>query len=780
MAERGEVRAVAFMPMGSELQADVTIGALTLTVDNSVDFDEDGGSLAVNGLTYDYTTIDHDTGILTLASALTVAAVAGDRINVWSGGQIATEYTAFVSLGDGDEVEVPIPYGERDLWPEGEYLSPVLVDLSDDLESMLGVPGRTPLRDGTFIDPLTAPTNAATQAALDANAVSITNLNTGLATKASVYVQATAPTGSVVGDTWYDTSAGNRVTVWNGTSWVARQDTAIATAQTAATTAQTTANGKNKVTYSSVASPGVTANTAGDIWFRTSSGLVIEQWQGNGGTSWTQVTLDNAVIATLDAAKITTGFIAAARIQAGTITANKLLVTVGGGNLLSDSSFETGAVWSVQGAATITSDTARVYRGSKSMKVVVTNGSSFRGATYLNALTGAQVPGGTYTVSAWVYPTTAMTLRVVAYDGAQAIAADTACPANTWTRMSATGAVTTSANPWQIIVDTSTTAQNGTFNVDAVQFEQGDLPTAYSPKADEVLPGTIVASMIATDTITANQIATGAITAAEILAGAVTTTAMTANTILGDRITVNTLNADRIVANSITTGQLSATAIDGMVITGAQIRTAASGQRLDITSSAGLYTRISFYTGAATETAPAIIDSEVSNATFLAPDLYIQGPTTTTTPAGAYPIIRWIANTSFASLTANAGAVTIGPILQTQALITQGPMIANNDVRITQSGSGGLTIGHGGGGSLLLMVTHGSVVTTTNASGITNIAHGMGRTPYRAFLQARSVTNVVLRPTGFDATNIQVEVRNVTTNAVSNGTSQTIDWLAFA
>lgn len=158
MTERGEVRAVAWMPMGSELTADVAVGALQLTVDNPVDFDEDGGSVDLNGVQYDYDTIDPDSGILTLSWQLTVAAVAGDRVNVWSGGQVAIEYVAFVSLGDGDEVEVPIPYGDRDVWPEGQYDNPIVVNLSDDLESMTGVPTQTPIRDGSFINPATLPT----------------------------------------------------------------------------------------------------------------------------------------------------------------------------------------------------------------------------------------------------------------------------------------------------------------------------------------------------------------------------------------------------------------------------------------------------------------------------------------------------------------------------------------------------------------------------------------------------------------------------------------------
>ena len=106
MAERGEVRAVAWMPQGSELAADAAVGALTMTVANPVDFDEDGGTLELNGVQLDYETIDPDTGILTLSAALATAASAGDRVDVVAGGLVAVDYVAFVSpRREGDEVE---------------------------------------------------------------------------------------------------------------------------------------------------------------------------------------------------------------------------------------------------------------------------------------------------------------------------------------------------------------------------------------------------------------------------------------------------------------------------------------------------------------------------------------------------------------------------------------------------------------------------------------------------------------------------------------------------
>jgi hypothetical protein len=87
-------------------------------------------------------------------------------------------------------------------------------------------------------------------------------------------------------------------------------DEAVA-ANTAASTAQATANGKNKVTYST-STPGSTANTAGDIWYQYGTtapnvGRIIAQYMGAGGTSWTQTTVSGLVVANIDAGSITTG-----------------------------------------------------------------------------------------------------------------------------------------------------------------------------------------------------------------------------------------------------------------------------------------------------------------------------------------------------------------------------------------------------------------------------------------------------------------------------------------
>lgn len=58
----------------------------------------------------------------------------------------------------------------------------------------------------------------------------------------TTFYQGTAPAANAIGDIWFDTSNGNKQYRWDGSSWVAVQDTAIATAQTTANAAQTTAN----------------------------------------------------------------------------------------------------------------------------------------------------------------------------------------------------------------------------------------------------------------------------------------------------------------------------------------------------------------------------------------------------------------------------------------------------------------------------------------------------------------------------------------------------------
>lgn len=96
----------------------------------------------------------------------------------------------------------------------------------------------------------------------------------------------------------------------------------------------------------------------GDLWFDTSDGNRIRRWNG---TAWVATAFGGAALANgavgddqltgFSATKITTGFLAAARLAAASISADKVLIGVGT-NLVPDPTFLNAAGWSVPGYVT--------------------------------------------------------------------------------------------------------------------------------------------------------------------------------------------------------------------------------------------------------------------------------------------------------------------------------------------------------------------------------------------------------------------------------------------
>jgi hypothetical protein len=199
--------------------------------------------------------------------------------------------------------------------------------------------------------------------------------------KAKTYVQDEQPTGGAynVGDLWIDTNDGNKLYRYSGTAWVSAQDTAISTAQS-------TANGKNKVFYSTSA-PGSTANTAGDIWWQYSSGIVVGQFVGAGGTSWTSAPIGNAVIANLDAGKITTGFLDVA----GTVKITTSATASGTGGFTPRIEINSSGFFAYNGSVatvSITNSGTAVFTGE-------IKGSTFTSTNYPSGTGLALAPTGT-------------------------------------------------------------------------------------------------------------------------------------------------------------------------------------------------------------------------------------------------------------------------------------------------------------------------------------------------------------------------------------------------
>lgn len=184
----------------------------------------------------------------------------------------------------------------------------------------------------------------------------------------------------------------------------------------------------------------------------------------------------------------------------------------------------------------------------------------------------------------------------------------------------AAGAVTTTelgagaVTAIKIAADTITAAQIAASAITASEL------AANAVTAGKIAAGTIVAADIAADTITATQIAASAITSSELAAGAVVAGKIAAGTIVAADIAASTITAAKIAAGTITATEISAgaitaakldaAAITGKTITGGLFRTAASGQRIEI-DSATATNLMNFYSGAASETAPGFIKSDV-------------------------------------------------------------------------------------------------------------------------------------------------------------------------
>ena len=163
-----------------------------------------------------------------------------------------------------------------------------------------------------------------------------------------------------------------------------------ASLSTQITTAQNTANGKNTVTYSTSAPSGSGTRT-GDIWWQYSGGIVIGQSSWN-GSAWVSSPISSAVIANLDAAKITSGIISSIEYNNGSGT---FRVTAAGA-LTATSANITGVITATSGSftGTITSTAGSIGGWNISSSLLYT-GSLGSPNQYINASGGALFTGTT-------------------------------------------------------------------------------------------------------------------------------------------------------------------------------------------------------------------------------------------------------------------------------------------------------------------------------------------------------------------------------------------------
>lgn len=161
MIEQGLIRSVQTTPLGSLLAADAALAATSLTVESILDFNEAGGSLVLNTVTYVYTAADYTTNVVTLATGLTGAAITGDQVAL---SPTSVETTALVEMTGADEpVPARVPHALADRVPEGirgdGEQEAVQLGWVDGEFILTDVIGKVPVIDGSYIDETTLPPN---------------------------------------------------------------------------------------------------------------------------------------------------------------------------------------------------------------------------------------------------------------------------------------------------------------------------------------------------------------------------------------------------------------------------------------------------------------------------------------------------------------------------------------------------------------------------------------------------------------------------------------------
>lgn len=283
---------------------------------------------------------------------------------------------------------------------------------------------------------------------------------------------------------------------------------------------------------------------------------------------------DEILPSTITGTEIANNVISTAKLVDGAVTAVKAGFIIGGGNLLSNSGFESGAAtpdsWSSsQGGtgAVFARDTGTKRSGAASAKL--TKGTSWSFMGQVIPLYGTSK----VTVSAYIYIPSGLpggdnvhiVLRPDAGTGYFASTAVTSqLVVGSWVRVKATfspdSAAATSA---RVDIGWEGGTAGGIIYVDQVQAEFGDVVTAYAPKPDEILPSTITATEIADNAVTTPKLVAGAVVAAKIAANTITAAQIAAGTITATEIAALTITGAKIAAGAISAEKLTIGAISG-------------------------------------------------------------------------------------------------------------------------------------------------------------------------------------------------------------------------
>ena len=328
-------------------------------------------------------------------------------------------------------------------------------------------------------------------------------------------------------------------------------------------------------------------------------GWVVSRQFVHDGDDWNEAGIDGQVIANLDAGKIVSGYIDSARIKAGSLVADTILVPGSvGSTVIHDGAITTdkiaaGAITADSGViASLDAGTITVGEmdGDRIAANTVTADKLLIGELSDLAPSIAQVPGE------WEVYSPARVINLSrSYDGKAIQFMDGADP-----RAFGPLRPTKPGDQWHVgafFENYSGGSGQGWLGVYFYTASRSYITLSIAAIGSNELSGIATAPAGAAfarvavrlsgnasgGPITARDIHGARLTGSTLIEdGAITTDKILANAITAGKIAALAIEADHISANAITADKIKAGAIDGKLITGARIRTAASGRRTEL------------------------------------------------------------------------------------------------------------------------------------------------------------------------------------------------------
>lgn len=313
--------------------------------------------------------------------------------------------------------------------------------------------------------------------------------------KRRVFVVATPTPPYDEGDLWVQGSAGDIkvcTTAKTDVQSYAAGDWTLAskyTDDTAARNAQSTADGKNTIIRSTTPPTSSTPKgKAGDLWF-VYSGTTCTGLYASDGSAWVAQPLANTAIASLDAGKITTGYLSANRLAAGSISSGKIA---------------TGAVTADKIAALAVSSDKLSANAVTADKLAADSVSADKIAA--NAVSSDKIAANAVTAGK---------IAALAVSAGK-IAANSISSSNL-----IAGCVSS------------------------------DKLAANSVTAAKIATGAVSADKLAANSVTSGKIAAGSVGASQIIAGSIVADKIAAQAITADKLAANAVTAGKLAANAI-------------------------------------------------------------------------------------------------------------------------------------------------------------------------------------------------------------------------------------